>query len=367
MPRAARWGSIRKLPSGRFQARYPHPELPGVHIPLGTFAAKIDAEAALAKEQRAIERGDWIHPDDRAKQSQRDGTTVGELFTYKLEHDELTPGTVKHYRTQWTNSLAPTFEHLPAARVTRGDIETWWLDLRRAHPDRQRGNNQALTLLKNLFAQAVEREIIDVSPVRVTPVKVRPKRARTALTEDQLQALCKHLPAHYVLPIITAAATGMRVGEWCELRGRDLKQRDGRWWLEITRHYTREGGVQPGTKTKDDRTIPVPESLTEEIQEAARRAGRDGLLFVNEHGGRMQYNKINPVLARAAAAAGIDEKVTTHDLRHTCATLMARQGVEAISIMMMLGHKSADVALGYQHSSQQRLAEVVDLADLRRA
>ena len=125
--------------------------------------------------------------------------------------------------------------------------------------------------------------------------------------------------------------------------------------------------MQPGTKTKDDRTIPVPESLTEEIQEAARRAGRDGLLFVNERGGRMQYNKINPVLARAAATAGIEQKVTTHDLRHTCATLMARKGIESVSIMMLLGHKSADVALGYQHSSNQRLAEVVNLADLRGA
>jgi hypothetical protein len=52
------FGSIRKLPSGRWQARYPGPSGALVAAP-STFAARADAARYLARVQADLERGHW--------------------------------------------------------------------------------------------------------------------------------------------------------------------------------------------------------------------------------------------------------------------------------------------------------------------
>ena len=59
-PKRQSWGSVRKLPSGRFQARY---RVDGVlHTGPTTFRTKRDAEAFLAEVRTSLERGTWVNP-----------------------------------------------------------------------------------------------------------------------------------------------------------------------------------------------------------------------------------------------------------------------------------------------------------------
>ena len=53
------FGNVRKLPSGRFQARYTAPDGGYVTAPQ-TFAAKIHAETWLGDRLREIDAGAWI-------------------------------------------------------------------------------------------------------------------------------------------------------------------------------------------------------------------------------------------------------------------------------------------------------------------
>lgn len=55
------FGSIRRLPSGRYQARYVGPDL-ARHTAPTTFALKRDAEAWLGAEDRLIASGAWTSP-----------------------------------------------------------------------------------------------------------------------------------------------------------------------------------------------------------------------------------------------------------------------------------------------------------------
>lgn len=59
--RARSFGSIRKLPSGKFQARYWHlgKQISADH----TFAAKTDARRWLSTVEADMVRGDWVDPD----------------------------------------------------------------------------------------------------------------------------------------------------------------------------------------------------------------------------------------------------------------------------------------------------------------
>ena len=53
-----RFGGIRKLPSGRYQANYTGPDA-RLHKAPSTFDAREDAEAWLTDVRRKISRGDW--------------------------------------------------------------------------------------------------------------------------------------------------------------------------------------------------------------------------------------------------------------------------------------------------------------------
>ena len=65
------FGSIRRLPSGRFQARYASPSGRTVTAP-ATFTARIDAEAWLATERRHVEAPEtWAPPKTRLEMAQR--------------------------------------------------------------------------------------------------------------------------------------------------------------------------------------------------------------------------------------------------------------------------------------------------------
>ena len=62
MPGKRRFGRVRELPSGRWQARYKGPD--GIDRPAPrTFDSKTSAERWLTLTEAEIIQGDWIDPD----------------------------------------------------------------------------------------------------------------------------------------------------------------------------------------------------------------------------------------------------------------------------------------------------------------
>ena len=64
MPRSKRrqFGNIRKLPSGRYQARYRGPDGQLRPAPV-TFERKTDASRWLSLKEAEISKGEWIVPE----------------------------------------------------------------------------------------------------------------------------------------------------------------------------------------------------------------------------------------------------------------------------------------------------------------
>ena len=98
--RRRRFGTVRRLPSGRWQARYPGPD--GLVRPADdTFATKTGAETWLTRKEAEILDGDWIDPD------------AGEILipdyasTWIEERPGLRPKTVRNYRSLLRCQVAP--------------------------------------------------------------------------------------------------------------------------------------------------------------------------------------------------------------------------------------------------------------------
>lgn len=57
---------------------------------------------------------------------------------------------------------------------------------------------------------------------------------------------------------------------------------------------------------------------------------------------------------RARHAAGRDD-LRFHDLRHTCATMLAENGATTKQLMSFMGHHTSKAALIYQHATTGKL------------
>ncbi len=143
------------------------------------------------------------------------------------------------------------------------------------------------------------------------------------------------------------ARTGLRRGEFLDLRVDSVVQIGSAYWLHV-----------PLGKLRTDRYIPLHPQLKELLDEwvARRPAGlREPWLFM-DHGRRLGPDSVRKAILKVACEAGLD-KVTPHQLRHTLATQAINRGMSLEAIAALLGHKSMRMTMVYAKISNRTVAE----------
>jgi integrase/recombinase XerC len=101
-------------------------------------------------------------------------------------------------------------------------------------------------------------------------------------------------------------------------------------------------------KGRKHRAVPVHPELAAALDAwlAARRSwpGAEGTtaVFLNRAGSRLSVRAADEIIAGIARAAGIEDAVTPHVLRHTFATDLTRAGTDLVTVAELLGHASLD-------------------------
>lgn len=121
------FGSIRKLPSGRYQARYTAPNGAYITAPK-TFAAKIHAEAWLGDRKREIDANLW---NPAAIERRRPRGTFGDYAQQWLETRQVGGRPIKartkaHYTGILKRSLLPAFGRRELTAITPADVRKWY-------------------------------------------------------------------------------------------------------------------------------------------------------------------------------------------------------------------------------------------------
>jgi integrase/recombinase XerD len=89
-----------------------------------------------------------------------------------------------------------------------------------------------------------------------------------------------------------------------------------------------------------------------------RRRGDAEAVFLNARGGRLTRQGAWDVIARHARSVGLDERLSPHVLRHSCATHMLDHGADIRAVQELLGHASISTTQVYTLVSTERLWEV---------
>jgi len=109
-------------------------------------------------------------------------------------------------------------------------------------------------------------------------------------------------------------------------------------------------------KGSKERVVPLSKRVCELVRNyiLAVRAcfvqGDDsGYLFLNRWGQKMNENAVWAVVKRCTHLARIKKNVSTHTMRHTCATHMLKNGAPVRHLQEMLGHESLESTQIYTH------------------
>ncbi|MGW0553331.1 tyrosine-type recombinase/integrase [Streptomyces sp. NPDC002926] len=236
-------------------------------------------------------------------------------------------------------------------------------------------------VLRSALQQAVREELIARNVARIVETPTVERQEVHPLDAGEAKLLLKASRAHRLYALwLLLISTGLRRGEVLGLTWADVDLAAGQ--LRVRRNLQRiKRELIFGTpKTaRSIRTVSLPQRCVAALivhhaaQAEERKVAGDkwkplahqphGLVFTTATGRATDPRSLNRMLTILCRKAKV-RRVRVHDLRHTCASLLLAQGVDARTIMETLGHSTITMTLDtYAHVMQTTLRAAADRMD----
>ena len=340
--------------------------------------SKASAERELRAVLTRIEGGAYVKPTRM---------TVGEYLESWLRDYVSTntaPNTADGYSDIVRAHLIPELGRFPLSALQPSHIQAYYSRMLRCGRQDGKGGLSAQTVkhhhrvLYEVLKHAVKHGVLIRNVAEaVDPPRPDGKEIATLEPDDVRLLLDAARETPYYTLFYTAIFTGLRRSELLGLRWRDVDLDLATLSVVQTLHYVPKKGYtfrEPKTK-RSRRSVDLSPSLAILLrehranQELERKLlGRllmpDDLVFSYPDGTPLPPNSVTKAFHKLAQSLGLSN-IRLHDLRHTHATLMLRQGVHPKVISERLGHSSVAITLdtyshvlpGIQAAAAQRFDE----------
>ena len=348
MARGRAFGTVRKLASGRYQARYSHL---GRQIAAdNTFSTKADARAWLAAVETDMRRGERFEP--------RSGTVrFGDYAEQWLDNRPVRPRTLDTYRSQLTHIL-PAFARARLGDINPHAVRRWHGDLTRAGMSRNTAA-KVYRLFRTIMATAVDDGFIRSNPVAIKGAAAEHVIERPLLTWSDVERLATAIEPRFAALVWTAAVSGLRFGELTALDRARVDLDAGA--IRVDRALAQINGQGPtfGLPKSDAafRTVAIPEQICDVLRthiDTYVDPEPTAILFTSVKGSLLVNRYFAPYWHRAKLAAEVESGVRFHDLRHLAGTTAATAGASLREVMARMGHASSDASLRYLKAAETR-------------
>jgi integrase len=353
------FGSVRQLPSGRWQARY-RDAAGKSHTAPETFTTRPEATRFLAQVETDLARGEWTDP--------RAGRVSFQEWAgrWQATTTNLRPNTRALHAYLLRRFLLPAFAGTALADVDLMAVRSWLaaLEAERVSPNTVA---KAYRLLARIMDTAVEAGLLVRNPCSVKGAATERAAEMRVATVAQVAALARAIHPRYRALVLVAAYAGLRWGELVGLRVKRVDLLHGR--ITVAEQATEIDGQFTWGPPKTEagrRTVTLPAVAAAALAEhlsTYSQPGLDGLVFTSTEGGLLRRSNFNRRVWRPATRAVGLEGLRFHDLRHTSATLSIAAGASTRELMARMGHSSSAAALRYQHVMAGRDAAIAAALD----
>ncbi len=336
------WYARFRLPDGRQVQRKIGPAWTERTRPPAGYYTKRSAEA-------------WLHDVlDQARRGTfpglvRTGVTVADAaaeWLRYIEKDRLRkPSTVKGYRWIVTAQILPAFGSRRVEDVTTAEIERWIASMEHLQPSSRR---KALVLLRGIYRRAMKVYGLARNPaIDVEKPPLTHSGDIVVFSTEEVWALVRAAASAQDGAIyLTAAFTGLRMGELLALRWRDVDFTGSA--VRVRASYSM--GTLTTPKSGKVRSVPMAPDVAAALARAAGRerfVGDDDLVFVSDLGTYVDGSALRRRYKVALEAAGL-RALRFHDLRHTFGTRMIATA-DIRRVQEWMGHADVQTTMKYLH------------------
>lgn len=287
---------------------------------------------------------------DRYRESLEAGITLAEYAEQVVGRRNLRQSTKDTYAKTIRKLRAHPLGSTRIGKVTDRDVVAFMDGL-------TGGQRNAHQLLALVFNQAVRQGLIKQSPLWTAglprPQTDKEQRVQRPMTVQEVEALAAACGERDRLIVRLGAYAGLRASEIGGLRVQDVDAEACRVTVAQAATRTTAGRSLGLPKRRASvRTISVDCDLARELADYARRnPQRDGLVFRTRQGGLIDASAIDKTFSKARREAGLGGEFTFHDLRHFCASTLARHGMPMPVLQRHMGWSSIAMTDTYVHLS----------------
>ncbi|NQT73585.1 MAG: site-specific integrase [Chloroflexi bacterium] len=332
---------------------------------------KSDAQRKLRELLSAVDNG---IPITLAKQ------TLAEYLQDWLQRKEskVSPKTILDYEGIIRRYLTPRLGHIPIGKLTPHHVEELHSYMA-GEGLSARSVQYAHRVLSQALKHAVRMEMLGRNVCDVVDVPSIRRKEMRVMDTDEVQTFLNVTQESPLWPVFFLAIyTGLRKGELLGLRWRDVDLSKATISVNQTAIRIKGNGVvisEPKT-AYSRRMISLPASATRllidlklkrksECESHNLEWDESSLVLCNSVGEPLSPDTVTHTFSRALESAGLPH-MRFHDLRHTHATLMLKEGVHPKVVSERLGHASINITLDiYSHvlpGMQEMAAEAFEQA-----
>ena len=277
--------------------------------------------------------------DGTRERQQTLGIFAGEYISYLA----------KTHSAKYTRDAERAFSKLqdftgdvPLGQLTPIMLETFFADsFKRAEFETAKNYRT----IKAALNHAMKWGYISENPLSKIKLPKLPKPIPAFLSEHELQLVIEHTSNSDMRDLFTLAFhTGLRLSELINLEWQAVNLVERIIKVSNTEMFT--------TKSKSERVVPLNgialDMLSKRQPKVFNLATRN-YVFSKSPGEKYKADSVSKSFKKAIRAAGLNERLHFHSLRHSTASNMVKRGVPLVVVKEILGHSDIRTTMTYSH------------------